>query len=86
MCGQFVVDERRYACYVEKMLISLCEDKASAKGPLLTVAFVNQIRPYNHFLRKTKNAQSSALEGERGIVNIVRVQYQTFALIYARGK
>lgn len=48
------------------MMMSLTSDRGEgfvqwAKG-LLTVAFVNQIRPYNHLLGKAKHAQSSALE------------------------
>jgi len=53
---------------------------------LLTVAFVNQIRPYNHLLGKAENAQTTALQSECGIVNVVRVQNQTFPLIYAKRK
>lgn len=75
MCGQFIVDEGRNTRYEEDtnkkktdetMMMSLTSDRSKdlvqwAKG-LLTIAFVNQIRPYNHLLGKAKHAQASALE------------------------
>jgi len=66
MGWQFVVDEGRYTCYDEREkddeLASWQKTRANEPEGLLTVAFVNQIRPYNHLLGKAENAQTTALQ------------------------
>lgn len=70
-----VTQTTRFAC--ASILLALLWGGVLIDG-ILTVTSVDQIRPDDHLLRETKDAQSASLQ--RRIENVARVGHHIFAL------